>query len=178
MLIGLGILSVLGGNFVGGLWWFLIGLFLQGSAGAAYQRMVEQEALKGQTVRRVMTADPVTAPADITVAHFIDDYLYRYGHELFPVMSDGKLIGCVTMRELKEVPPEQRQTMTLRDVVDGCSEENTIAAETGAGEALARMQKSGRGRLLVVDGGRLAGVLSLKDLLRRLALKSELEGSA
>jgi predicted transcriptional regulator len=37
------------------------------------------------------------------------------------------------------------------------------------------MQKTGNGRLIVADGPRLLGVLSLKDLLHRLAVRSEFE---
>jgi CBS domain-containing protein len=44
-------------------------------------------------------------------------------------------------------------------------------------QALAKMNQTGLGRLLVVDGDRLVGVLALKDLLTFLALKVELEGS-
>lgn len=40
---------------------------------------------------------------------------------------------------------------------------------------LARMWQTGHSRLLVVEDGRLAGILSVRDLLRFLALKSELE---
>jgi hypothetical protein len=38
------------------------------------------------------------------------------------------------------------------------------------------MQRTGASRLLVVDGARLVGLVSLKDLLRFLRLKLELEG--
>jgi CBS domain-containing protein len=37
------------------------------------------------------------------------------------------------------------------------------------------MQRTGSSRLLVTDGDRLVGILSLKDLLRFLDLKLELE---
>jgi CBS domain-containing protein len=37
------------------------------------------------------------------------------------------------------------------------------------------MRQTGRSRLLVVDDGRLAGILSARDLLDFLALKLELE---
>jgi Zn-dependent protease len=175
ILVALGIVNALGGNFVGGLWWFLIGLFLQGAASASYQTLLRQEALKGQTVRQLMTANPTTAPADVSVADFVERYLYAHGHELFPVTSNGRLIGCVTIKQVKEVPRNRWRTTRLGDIVDGCSKENTIPVGMHAADALSMMQKSGRGRLLVTDGDRLAGVIVLKDLLRRLALRAELE---
>ena len=44
-------------------------------------------------------------------------------------------------------------------------------------QALAKMQRTGSSRLLVTDGERLVGIISLKDLLRFLNLKLELEGA-
>ncbi len=41
--------------------------------------------------------------------------------------------------------------------------------------ALARMQSTGASRLLVVENGRLVGIVSFKDLLRFFHLKLELE---
>jgi Zn-dependent protease len=175
VLAALGILNAFGGNFVGGIWWFLIGLFLQGAATAAYQRLLQQEALKGQTVRQMMTANPTTVPADTSVADFVERYLYNYGHEFFPVTSDGRLVGCVTISQIKELPRDRWGMAKVGEIADGCSEENTIPVGLDAADALSMMQKSGRSRLLVTDGPRLVGVLVLKDLPRRLALRAQLE---
>jgi len=43
-------------------------------------------------------------------------------------------------------------------------------------KALAQMRSTGLSRLLVVEGERLVGIVSLKDLLRFIHLKLELEG--
>jgi CBS domain-containing protein len=50
-----------------------------------------------------------------------------------------------------------------------------VGADTDAMEALSRMSRTGMSRLMVVDGDRLLGILSLKDLLRFFSLKVELE---
>ena len=51
----------------------------------------------------------------------------------------------------------------------------SIAPDADALEALGKMQRTGSSRLLVTDGSRLVGIVSLKDLLRFLDLKLELE---
>jgi predicted transcriptional regulator len=51
----------------------------------------------------------------------------------------------------------------------------SIPPDADALEALGRMQRTGSSRLLVMDGERLVGIVSLKDLLRFLDLKLELE---
>ena len=42
--------------------------------------------------------------------------------------------------------------------------------------ALSLMQSTGNSRLMVVQDGRLVGIISLKDLLKFFALKVDLEG--
>jgi CBS domain-containing protein len=43
-------------------------------------------------------------------------------------------------------------------------------------KALARMSRNNLSRLLVVQGDRLEGVVTLKDMLKFLSLKMDLEG--
>jgi hypothetical protein len=54
----------------------------------------------------------------------------------------------------------------------------TIPAEADALEALVRMQKAGTSRFLVATGNRILGIVALKDLLKFLNLKLELEGES
>jgi CBS domain-containing protein len=42
-------------------------------------------------------------------------------------------------------------------------------------QALSLMARTGSGRLIVVEGNRLVGVITLKDMLKFLSLKLELE---
>ena len=73
LLIVLGVYRVLIGDFVGGMWWFLIGLFVRFAAQASYQQVVMREALRGVPVRRIMTARPTTVPSALTIAQLIDE---------------------------------------------------------------------------------------------------------
>jgi Zn-dependent protease len=50
-LIVAGVVSVIRGDFVGGMWRFLIGLFLRGAAAASYQESMVQRVLAGTTFR-------------------------------------------------------------------------------------------------------------------------------
>lgn len=175
ILMLLGAVRVLVGDFVGGMWSFLIGLFLRQAAQSAYQQALVRKALEGEPVRRFMTPDPVTLPAALTLGEAVDGYFYRYHHKLFPVLDGGRLIGCLSTRELKGVPREEWARRTVGSLVVPCSPETAIAPDADALEALAVMRRSGQPRLLVVDGGRLAGIVTLKDLLEFFALKVELE---
>jgi CBS domain-containing protein len=56
-----------------------------------------------------------------------------------------------------------------------CSPQNTIEPQVDATQALSIMARTGSGRLIVVEKGRIVGVITLKDMLKFLSLKLELE---
>jgi Zn-dependent protease/CBS domain-containing protein len=174
-LIILGVFSFIRGNLIGGIWWFLIGLFLRGAAQMSYQQLLVRKALEGEHVSRFMNPHPVTVPSTLTVEQLVEDYIYKYHYKMFPVMEGDQLVGCITTRQVKELPREEWSRETIARLADKCSPENTIAPQTYAIKALAAMNQTGISRLLVVDHDRLVGVVTLKDLLDFFSLKVELE---
>jgi Zn-dependent protease/CBS domain-containing protein len=178
LLIALGVLTVafLPGGFVSGLWLFLLGIFVRNAAAASYQQLLLRRALEGEPVSRFMQPNPVTVPRGISVEELVQGYIYRHHFKMFPVVDDaGRLFGCVTTRQVRELPREEWDRQTVGSLALRCAPENTVAADTDALEALSRMSRTGASRLMVVDGDRLLGILSLKDLLRFFSLKVELE---
>ena len=176
LLIILGALQVLTGNFIGGMWWFLIGMFLQGAAKASYQQLVTRKALEGEPVRRFMQKNPVTVAPSTSLERLVEDYIYQYHFKMFPVTEDtDKLIGCITTKQVKEIPREVWGTKTVVEVAAPCSAENTIEPGADSVQALTLMRKYNASRLLVAEGGHLVGIITLKDLMKFLALKVELD---
>ncbi len=174
VLIALGFLAIIEGGVISGIWWILIGMFLAASAKAAYERLVMHEDLKGRTVAAMMTRNPVTAPADMPVRAFVDDLLTHYTFDLFPVVQDDILIGCVGKEEVRHLPRDEWADTTVAAILKTCTPGTVVAMHEDAARALDRMQSVGTGRLLVVDGERLVGILVLKDLLHHLSLRREL----
>jgi predicted transcriptional regulator len=177
-LILLGVLNFIGGNFVGGMWQVLIGMFLRGAAQMSYQQVLIRRALEGEPIDRFMNAEAITVPSAATVHEVVDEYVYKYHHKMFPVADNGRLLGCITTQDIQRVPREQWDQQTVGDVAQPCDEENTIQRGADAMEALSQMQKQETSRLMVVQNGHLEGVLSLKDMLKFIALKVELENDA
>ncbi|HUF78439.1 MAG TPA: site-2 protease family protein, partial [Thermoanaerobaculia bacterium] len=99
VLIGVGVfLLVATGDFVGGMWLAILGLFLRGAARMSYQQLLLRRVLEGESVSRFMQAEPVTVPRHISVAELVEDYVYRHHHKLYPVVDGARLVGCVTTR--------------------------------------------------------------------------------
>jgi len=176
LLILLGAFQFLRGNFIGGMWWFLIGMFVRGAAKTSYQQLLLRKALEGEPVRRFMKTDPVTVAPSLSVAQLVEDYVYKYHYKMFPIVEDSdKLIGCVTTKQVKEIPREEWEQRRVGDIAAQCSAENTIGPQVDAMKALSTMSKTGASRLMVIEKDRLLGIIALKDLLKFFALKVELE---
>lgn len=176
VLIFLGVVRVIMGDFLGGMWSFLIGTFLRNAASMSYQQVVLREALRGSTVRRFMKAEVITVPREISVEDLVENYFYKHHYRMFPVVSDGRLTGCVSIAEVSQLPREEWDQQSVGAIATRCTADNTITADTDAVDALARMHRTGTSQLLVTEGSdRLVGMLTLQDLLQFFAMKVELE---
>jgi Zn-dependent protease len=177
-LIVLGIFGAIGGNLIPGMWMALIGLFLRGAAGMSYEQLLLTRMLQGEPVSRFARSEVVSAPPDITLDRFVQDYLYKHHFNAFPVVENGRLLGTIEAKDIRAIPPGERAGTHVRDLIKPASEETTIQGEQDAVEALAKMRKNSLARLMVVSpAGQLEGVLSLSDLLELFHLKLELEGA-
>jgi Zn-dependent protease/predicted transcriptional regulator len=175
LLIVFAVLQLFTGNFVGAMWWFLIGMFLRGAAGMGYQQVLVRQALEGEPVRRFMTEGPVSVSASLRLSDLVEEYVYKHHFKMFPVTEDGELVGCVTTRQIKEVPRDQWDERTAGQIAHPCSDTNSVHPDDDAMKTLMWMRRNDISRALVVEDGRLVGVLSLKDLMAFISLKLELE---
>jgi len=175
MLIVLGVIGIITGDFVGGMWRFLIGMFLRGAAEASYRQIVAQRTFSGTSVAQVMTADPVAVSPDLSVAEFIENFVYRYHHRVFPVVRQRSLIGQVGTREAAAVDRALWPVTSVEQIALACPEDEIVAPDVDALVALAQIQRTGQGRLFVVRNGELIGVVTLRDLLEVMSARLELE---
>ena len=153
----------------------MIGLFVRAASQMSYQQLLIRKALEGEPVRRFMVTDPISVPSDLSIEALVEDVVYVSHHKMFPVFEDGRLEGCVTTRQIKEIPRAEWARHTVRDIAKPCSDENTIHVDADAMDALARMSRTDNGRLMVIEDHQLVGVVSLKDLLRFIEVKVDLE---
>lgn len=172
----LGGLSFIQGAFIAGMWWLLIGAFLRMAATAGYRQLLVRNILSDQPVSRFMSSEPVTVAPALPLDELLENYVYRHHHKLFPVVENGRLLGCITTRSLRDIPADDRAQRTVADLMAPCSPENTVAPGTDTLELLGAMRRPDAGtRYMVVEGGRLLGVVSLRDLMDFISLKLELD---
>jgi Zn-dependent protease/CBS domain-containing protein len=175
LLMAAGALQLINGNFIVGVWWFLIGLFLRNASTSSYTQLLAREMLAGKPVSAFMTPNPITVPSTLALDELVEDYIYRNHHERFPVVDGSTLIGAVGARQIASVPRADWPHRTVADIVVRASSLNTVEADADASHALALMGSTRNSRLLVLRQGTLVDILTLKDLLKLLALRARLE---
>jgi Zn-dependent protease/CBS domain-containing protein len=169
VLIALGLVVLLRTGDFGGLWFALIGWFLVAAATAESQQATARGQLSRLSVRELMTPDPVTAPAGMTVDELLDSELIRHRHATFPVTEDGHTpVGVVTFTRIRQVPPRDRGSTTLRDIACRMDEVAQARPDEPAADLLPRLSGCAEGRALVVSDGTLVGIVSPSDIHRVL----------
>jgi acetoin utilization protein AcuB len=108
-----------------------------------------------------MTKEPVTvAPGDLLSD--AERKMKAGGFRRLPVVSNGKLMGIVTERDLREHRGHLERTR-----INGVMTENpiTVAPNTVLEDAAQIMLKQQIGGLPVVEGGQLIGIITASDVM-------------
>jgi len=142
-LIALGVFAFLSGNFIGGVWWFLIGMFLFQASRMSYKQLLVRKALEGEPIQRFMHSEPVTVDSSLSVEKLVEDYFYKYPYKMFPVVENDTLVGCVNVQQIKELPRSEWSGEKVSDIKQACSEKNTVEPQTDAVVALSKMKNTG-----------------------------------
>jgi len=172
LLIGLGVL-VLAAGYLDGLWFAFLGWFLLLAARAESTQGLLHGALAHLVARDVMTADPVVAPDDATIATLIDDWFLVRHCSAFPLADrNGSITGLLTLRQVRRVPPRERDAVVASAVAAPRAEVSTAAPGDALPMILQRMSRApgSEGRTLVFDDDRLVGIISPSDVQRALHL--------
>ncbi len=170
-LIFLGILQILRLNIIGGVWAILIGMFLRQAAESSYQQLVVKRILWGIRVRDIMTRDPVAVDSTMPLERVVEEYFFHHPYVSYPVLEGGKVIGLLTLQDIRRVPKEEWGRLTAGEVVERLDEDLFLHPDDRVSEALEKMINLGRGRLVVVEGERLTGIVTRRDIMKLLEVR-------
>ena len=125
--MGIGAFRAFTGEFMGGLWLVLIGLFLRQAAEGSYQQVVLRRALGPLAVRDVMTREVVHVPADLPVGRVLDEFFWRHHVSSFPVLDGERVVGILGLDQLRQVSSERLAETRSREIMRPLAEGLTAA---------------------------------------------------
>jgi Zn-dependent protease/CBS domain-containing protein len=161
----MGILGLLMG--LNGIWFIIIAFFIYIAAGEEERATVTSMVLEGVKVRDIMTKDVVTIDAGASVADALK-LMFEKKHLGYPVVEDGRVVGIVTLSDVAKVPEDRRSITPVRDIMT--RNVITLKPDDDASVALQRISQYKIGRLLVMEGNHIAGIVSRSDLVKDLEL--------
>jgi Zn-dependent protease len=175
VLIGLGILQVFQGLTMAGLWMVFIGWFLRNAAESSYQQHRIRDVLAGVRADQTMSPSPQTVPADATLQRMMDEVFMRSRYVAFPVVDGTETIGLVTLHQLREVPREKWADTTVRGVMLPLDPSLVVAPEENMMVVMDRLRSSAARRVVVMQDGRLVGIITARDVTHWLERARQLE---
>ena len=154
----------------GGMWLMLIGWFLYMGAQASYQQATLQEALSNIKVKNVMARNIVTVNSSIPIDEAVDKYFLRYGYGGFPVMNDGKFLGIITLKEIKDVPRRDWDRVKVSDILVPHNKKWEVSPDSDVMRALELMIKEDKGRIIVMENDKIVGLITRNGIARYLQI--------
>ncbi len=182
ILIAAGISMVLGASLpyfgrgaANGIWLAFIGWFLNNAALMSYRQLLTRELLQEVPVGRLMLAQLETVWPDMPLDMFVSNFLLRTDQRAFPVLEGNRLVGLVCQRDVERLPPAQRHSTSVRDVMKPMDQVVVVRAKDDAFDVLNLLAQRDVNQVLVLEDGRVAGLVRRADILRWLAFHASPE---
>jgi len=143
----------------------------QGGVGILHRNLSIED--QTQQVRRVkrsesgMVSDPVTVGPDASISQ-LDELCGHYKVSGLPVVDGGgNLLGIITNRDLRFVPPERWDALTVGECMTPRERLITGSAGISREDAKALLAEHRIEKLpLIDDAGRLTGLITVKDFVK------------
>jgi IMP dehydrogenase len=149
-----------------------IALARQGGIGGVHKNMsIERQASEVDKVKRSesgMIDDPITLPPDRTIADALA-VMSKFSISGIPITEEGKLVGILTNRDLRF------QKDHGRSIAEVMTSSNLVTVKVGADLDTAQdlLHQHRIEKLLIVDdNGMLKGMITVKDIMKRMQFPS------
>jgi Zn-dependent protease len=174
LLIGGGIFVALSFDPLTGIWFVIIGIFINQSARAELVTSVFSERIQGITVADVMDREPVWMPSDTTALQAQDEFVARYRYPWFPVVDPaGRYAGVLRSAQVDDAVAGGRPALTASELLDAGTDRFRIGLDRPLEALLGEPGLRELGALVAVDAeGVMVGVVTLDQVRRALVAAS------
>ena len=151
-----------------GLWLAMVGWFLVSASRAEAAMSDRTEELRGLRVRDVMTPNPLTVPAWVTLDRLMDEGVNGRRLSSFPVVdANGTFEGLVTLAQIRLVPMTRWTETTTSSIARPAGQCVVCRPDDELLAVAQRIAVSADHRGVVLDDlSRVIGILSRSDLHR------------
>jgi len=162
---GFAVLMAIFAVLSGALLLLLIAMFVYVAAAAESRTTVVRDMLRGITVSDLLADRGDAVEADTTVQSLLERIVAERRNG-YPVVEGTELVGLITLAELRDVPPSERDSRRVSEAMK--TDPPTISPDADAFEALRLISKERTDRIVVAENGRVYGTISQRDLMSAL----------
>lgn len=174
-LIGFGLLGLLAGAGLRGLWLAFIGWFLLEAAESSLLQWEARAVMGAFRVGELMGRPCATVGPEMTVQELVEDRLLRRGERCHLVEDGGAVIGLLTLKDVRAVDKERWPRTPVAQAMRPLAGLRTVREDEPASRALEILSREELNQLPVTRDGRVEGVVSRADLLRPIQVRAELD---
>ena len=160
-----GVWQMINGSFGNGLWIVLIGWYLQDAAASQVLDQTFHDLLAGRRVADAMHRDFISVQPDCTLEQLFEEHILGSGQRSMMVEQDGKVVGLLTLHNVKEVPRPDWINKTAGSVMVPLEQLKWIRPDAELYGALEKMDRDGVNQLPVMMDGQMQGMLGRDDII-------------
>lgn len=161
-----GFLSAMQGG--GGLWFILIAFFIYIGASEEEKSTEISVILEGVKIKDIMSKEVKTVTSGMSVEELVD-IMFKFKHMGYPVVDDTEVKGIVTFTDVRKVPKEERNNVTLSQIMT--KKLISLHEDDDAVSALKLMTINDIGRIIIINRDKkMVGIVTRTDLLRSVQL--------
>ncbi|MCS7203788.1 MAG: site-2 protease family protein [Thermodesulfovibrio sp.] len=157
-----------------GLWLILVGWFLYSAAYGSYQQSTLQALLENVKVKDLMVRDLITIYPSMKIQEVINNYFLKYGYTGFPVVYEGKYLGILSLKDIRNIPEKDRIHKEVSEYYGRHKLDWEVSPEDSVISALEKMIKNDIGRLVILDGEKITGMITRNGISKFLEVKGYL----
>ena len=158
-------------NPIGGIWMFIIGLFLRNASASSYEQIVLQTTLEGLTAGEIARRDFTPIPPDMTMDHLVSEMMLVGHGRCYPVVAGDELLGLITLTDAQQLDRKHWPTTSVYSVMTPFEKLRTVSPQEGAAAVLQLMSETDVNQVPVVEGNRIVGIISRADILRLIQVR-------
>lgn len=177
LMIALGVVGLVSGLVIDGVWLAFIGWFLLSAGSSEETGAAIKAALKSIPVSAAMTSPVITIPDWLTVEQFLENVAPGHNFTTYPVHDpSGQLTGVVRLADLVRIGGGQggQRNQRLSQIARPIGQVPTSRPDEELAALVERVGNALENRVLVFEAGALVGIVSPVDIARLLTARQAL----
>jgi len=164
-LMAFGAYNAFTGFVVAGMWQILIGFFIYRAAGMAREQAGNLPGPGHAHIGMIVDREQPPVPADASLEKAAQDYFYRLRPRILLVADGERAVGTLTLGDYAHVPKMQWNDIPVAQVMQPLTDQPMAQPGEPASDVLKRMVRDGQTHVVIVDTGRVIGVLTRRDIM-------------